>query len=120
MVLRLHSISIFVHGPEPSVSFYRDTLGLSLEREGDFGAEFRSGDVVLGICPARTAAARTLIGRHTGVTLAVENLAAFCVRLRRQGVSFTSELSRTPWGKMAMIADPDGNILALMDEEDLR
>ena len=57
------------------------------------------------------------VGRHTGVTLFVTGLVHFAGELHAKGVRFVSEPTQMPWGIMAMIADPDGNILALWEDE---
>ena len=46
--------------------------------------------------------------------MAVDDLVAEHARLKALGVEFTMEPSKQPWGGfMAMIADPDRNILYL-------
>jgi predicted enzyme related to lactoylglutathione lyase len=113
----LHSIAIFVSDIERAKRFYRDDLGLPLAREGSFGAEFLDGPGHLGVHPAVHPDARALVGRHTGVTLQVDGILQFCERLHRRGVRILAEPTRQPFGVMAMIADPDGNILALWDDQ---
>lgn len=52
-----------------------------------------------------------LIGRHTGVGLAVADLEAEHERLAGLGVRFTMPPTRQPWGGfMALVADPDDNV----------
>jgi len=55
-----------------------------------------------------------LIGRHTGVGLEVTDLEKEHNRLTALEVRFTMPPTRQPWGGfMALIADPDGNVLYL-------
>ena len=61
--------------------------------------------------------AKALVGRHTGITLHVPGLLHFCGDLHARGVRFVAEPTQQPWGIMAMVADPDGNILALWEDE---
>lgn len=112
----LHSVAVFVTDIERAKSFYRDELGLPLAREGSFGAEFLEGPAHLGVHPAVHPEARALVGRHTGITLQVEGILELCGRLHERGVRFLAEPTRQSFGVMAMIADPDGNIIALWDE----
>lgn len=114
---RLHSIAIFVSDIERAKQFYRDDLCLPVIREGSFGAEFLEGPGHLGVHPAVHPDARALVGRHTGVTLHVNGILEYCERLHQRGVRFLAEPTRQPFGIMAMIADPDGNILALWDDQ---
>ena len=60
--------------------------------------------------------AKKLVGRHTGITLFVPDLLHYCGDLHARGVRFVTEPTQQPWGIMAMIADPDGNILALWED----
>jgi lactoylglutathione lyase len=61
--------------------------------------------------------AKSLVGRHTGITLFVPDLLHFCGDLHARGVRFTAEPTQQSWGIMAMVADPDGNILALWEDK---
>lgn len=112
----LHSIALFVTDIERAKRFYRDELGLPMVKEGSFGAEFLEAPPHLGVHPAIHPDARALVGRHTGLTLRVEGILGYCERLHDQGVRFLAEPTRQSFGIMAMIADPDGNILALWDD----
>ncbi|MGE3549988.1 MAG: VOC family protein, partial [Geobacter sp.] len=40
---------------------------------------------------------------------------ALCQRLSDGGVTFIEPLEASPWGKMAVVADPDGNQYALVE-----
>lgn len=108
-------VNVYVHDLERAVEFYRSKLGLSLERSdtGHGYASFDAGPVRLGLAavgPEQT----DLVGRMTGVGLAVDDLEAAHARLASEGVAFPMPPSRQPWGGfMALVADPDGNTLYL-------
>ncbi|HUL70557.1 MAG TPA: VOC family protein [Gemmatimonadales bacterium] len=112
----LYSVAIFVHDIERAKVFYRDHLGLPMTKEGSFGAEFLEGPTHLGVHPAIHPDARALVGRHTGVTLHVEDLLEYCDRLRQHSVRFIAEPTQQAWGIMAMISDPEGNVFALWED----
>ena len=112
----LYSVAIFVHDLERAVDFYRDRLALPLTKQGSFGAEFLSGPTHIGVHPAGHPDARAMVGRHTGITLFVPDLLHFCGELHERGVRFVTEPTQQPWGIMAMVADPDGNVLALWED----
>lgn len=114
--MHLHSIAVFVTDLGRAREFYCDTLGLPVSRQGTFGLELLDGDVHLGIHPAVHPDARALVGRHTGITFFVPDLLHVCGELHEKGVRFVNEPTRMPFGIMAMIADPDGNILALWED----
>jgi predicted enzyme related to lactoylglutathione lyase len=55
-----------------------------------------------------------LVGRQTGLGLGVADLDAAHRELAANGVRFPSAPARQPWGGyMALLADPDGNLLYL-------
>lgn len=117
MIRALYSIAIFVTDVERAVIFYRDTLGLTMTKHGSFGAEFLESEPHLGIHPATHPDAKAMVGRHTGLTFHVPDLLHFCGVLHDRGVRFAVEPTKQSFGVMAMIADPDGNILALWDDK---
>jgi predicted enzyme related to lactoylglutathione lyase len=110
----LYSIAIFVTDIDRAVTFYETTLGLPLRTRGSFGAEFFPEGPRLGVHPAQHPNAKAMVGRETGVTLHIaEGLLDFCSKLMDAGVTFVQEPTEQSWGIMAMIADPDGNRIAL-------
>jgi predicted enzyme related to lactoylglutathione lyase len=115
MTPSLYSVAIFVRNIDQAKVFYRDHLGLVMTKEGSFGAEFLDGPTHLGVHPAIHPDAQALVGRHTGVTLQVEDLREYCERLRQHGVRVLTEPTQQTWGIMAMISDPEGNIFALWE-----
>ncbi|MBP2647296.1 MAG: Glyoxalase/bleomycin resistance protein/dioxygenase [Gemmatimonadetes bacterium] len=117
MISQLHSIAIFVSDIDRAIAFYRDTLGLPLVRQGSFGGEFLETAPHLGVHPAVHADAKKLIGRESGLTFHVPNLVHVAGVLHDRGVRFVREPTRMGFGVMAMIADPDGNVFALWDDE---
>jgi lactoylglutathione lyase len=116
MIRALYSIAIFVNDIDRAVVFYRDTLGLPMTRHGSFGAEFLEQEPHIGVHPANHPNAKKLVGRETGLTFHVPDLLHFCGILHDRGVRFVTEPTRQSWGVMAMIADPDGNVMALWDD----
>ena len=112
----LYSVAVFVHDIARAVGFYRDALALPLIKQGSFGAEFLGGPTHLSVHPAVHPEARAMVGRHTGITLYVADLLHYCGQLHERGVRFVAEPTQQSWGIMAMVADPDGNILALWED----
>lgn len=117
MTAGLYSVAIFVTDLERGLTFYRDHLELPVVRQGSFGAEFFAEGTRLGVHPAVHPDARALVGRHTGITLHVPELLAHCERLHEAGVRFVTEPTQQEFGIMAMVADPDGNVLALWEDK---
>ncbi len=113
----LHSIAVFSLDIARAVNFYRDILRLPLIRQGSFGAEFLEERPHLSVHPAVHPDAKKLVGRDTGLTFYVPGLVHFCGELHEKGVRFITEPTRQSWGVMAMITDPDGNVMALWDDK---
>jgi lactoylglutathione lyase len=112
----VYSIAIFVNDIGQALEFYRDKLALPLAKQGSFGAEFFGEGTRIGVHPAVHADARALVGRHTGITLLVPDLLHYCGELHQRGVRFVTEPTQQAWGIMALVADPDGNVLALWED----
>ena len=112
----LYSVAIFVSDLARATEFYRDSLGLPVTKQGSFGAEFFEDGTRIGVHPAVHADAKALVGRHTGITLYVSGLLHYCGELHERGVRFITEPTQQAWGVMAMVADPDGNVLALWED----
>ena len=118
MEISLYSAAVFVNNIDRAVEFYRDILGLPLRSQGKFGAEFLEGETRIGVHPAVHPDSRSLVGRHTGITLRVDGLLHYCGDLHARGVRFVTEPTQQSWGIMALVADPDGNVLALWEPEE--
>ncbi len=112
----IYSVAIFVTDIERATEFYRDRLGLPVAKQGAFGAEFFDDGTRIGVHPAVHPDAKALVGRHTGITLYVSGLLHYCGELHERGVRFVTEPTQQAWGIMAMVADPDGNMLALWED----
>jgi lactoylglutathione lyase len=115
MPVAFHSVAIFVTDIERAVTFYETALGLPLIKRGSFGAEFFSEGGKLGVHPATHPNAKAMVGRETGVTLHVDGLLDYCGHLMDRKVTFIQEPTEQSWGIMAVIADPDGNRIALWE-----
>ena len=116
MSITLKNIVLFVTDLAKAKSFYVDLLGLPVAGESEMLIEFFPGSATtLGVSLALHEDARSLIGRHTGITLKVDNIAAVCDSLKHGGAHFVEPLESSPWGKMAVVQDFDGNMIALVD-----
>ena len=116
MVKAMKNIVVFVRDFEAAKVFYKEQLQLPLVQESMAIMEFfPGGGTTLGVSLAMHEAAFPLVGRHTGITLQVEDIDALCAKLEEAGVEFAEPLEKTPWGKMAVVKDPDGNQFALVE-----
>ncbi len=116
MKISLKNVVIFVRDLEAAKQFYKERLKLPLVMETQMMMEFFPGDGArLGVAMAMHDAALQLVGRHTGITLCVPDLVELCRELSAAEVKFTEPLESSPWGKMAVVCDQDGNQIALVD-----
>jgi lactoylglutathione lyase len=116
MSVTLKNIVVFVTDLARAKTFYADLLQLPLSGQTEMLLEFfPAAPTTLGVALALQDEARKLVGRHTGITLRVEKISELCDALKAAGVRFVEPLESTPWGRMTVIADFDGNQLALVD-----
>jgi catechol 2,3-dioxygenase-like lactoylglutathione lyase family enzyme len=116
MTNQLHSVAIFVTDLERARAFYEDGLGLPLAAKGSFGFQFGEQPPFLGVHPAAHDGAKAMVGRETGLTIRVEDLVGLRADLGMRGISLLTEPVQQGFGLMAMVADPDGNVLALWED----
>jgi lactoylglutathione lyase len=116
MTVSMKNVVVFVSDLAKAKRFYAELLGLPVAGQSEMTMEFFPGaPSTLGVSLALHEDARKLVGRHTGITLRVEGIEALCEALRGGGVTFVEPLESSPWGKMAVVADFDGNQFALVD-----
>jgi lactoylglutathione lyase len=116
MSVSMKNIVLFVTDLQKAKAFYADLLGLPMAGESQMMMEFFPGSgTTLGIALALQDDARALVGRYTGITLNVQGIDKLCEKLGTGGVTFVEPLEESPWGKMAVVADPDGNQFALVE-----
>jgi lactoylglutathione lyase len=116
MKITMKNVVIFVRDLAIAKEFYIDRLRLPLVQETQMMLEFFPGEgPKFGVALAMHEAAFPLVGRHTGITLTVEDIVTLCRELSAAGVKFAEPLEASPWGKMAVVEDPDGNQIALVD-----
>lgn len=116
MSITMKNIVLFVTDLNKAKKFYVELLGLPLAGESQMMMEFfPGGGATMGVALALQDDARALVGRHTGITLQVKGIGKLCERLRDGGATFIEPLEESPWGKMAVVADPDGNQFALVE-----
>jgi predicted enzyme related to lactoylglutathione lyase len=116
MSITLKNIVLFVTDLAKAKSFYVDLLGLPLAGQSEMLMEFFPGAATtLGVSLALHEDARSLIGRHTGITLKIADIVTVCDSLKNGGAHFVEPLESSPWGRMAVVQDFDGNMIALVD-----
>ncbi len=119
MDYKLYVVRIYVKDWPAALSFYKDKLGMetSFENEEMGWAQLRVGGAELAIerVEPGDAEGEALVGRHLGVSLAVDDIASVHKTLVERGVEFKSPPEVQPWrGVLAHLLDPDGNVITLL------
>lgn len=113
------SVSLAVKDLATARSFYKDKLGLMVEKEGEYECTYSSGHVKVQIYVSSEAGSN----KGTAATWEVENIEAEVAELRGMGVEFEhypnsnmpleGDVYVMDGEKAAWFKDPDGNILCL-------
>lgn len=118
--MKLAALRICVRDLDAARAFYAQRLGLRLvaDGRGDGYCVFDAGgvDLVVEAVPADAPADdQALVGRFTGISFAVADLAATHARLAAAGVRFLGPPELQNWGgRLATLEDPDANRLQLV------
>jgi DNA-binding transcriptional MerR regulator len=114
------AVRIFSHDLAAARAFYRSHLGLAELTVGDGWAVFDGGAVQIVLEQVQRADAghddAGLVGRFVGVSFSVDEAQQASDRLTALGVEIVGQPARQPWGGiLAHIADPDRNVLTLVE-----
>jgi lactoylglutathione lyase len=113
---RLNLLVLKTQQPDRLKDFY-SVLGLSFaeERHGDGPLHFaaRIGEVVLELYPLPADACPA--DDSTRLGFAVPNLDAALQSLDAVGAVLVSQPKTTPWGRRAVVRDPDGRAVEVVD-----
>ena len=118
-------IGILVSDIKASLNFYQNILGLKFVEElsGSFGTMYRLrfGSSDFKLIDPKTRAPKGSIGIESQlgfryVTFVIRNLSKLCAELLSNGVEFVvREKEARPGVRIAMVKDPDGNIVEFVE-----
>jgi predicted enzyme related to lactoylglutathione lyase len=111
-VERVDYISVPTRDLERAKRFYGETLGLPHEKDTPVGAEYRAGQVTVGIVTSADVGAEFAPNR-AGFALRVPDVDAAHDELVGAGVDFETDVLDTGVCRLAFFSDPDGNRLVL-------
>ncbi len=100
-------VMIVVKDMDRSVAFYRDVLGLKLLFKQSNWSQFDAGRIILGLHPEGE---QVKVGPTTGfsVGIYVEDIVRATSELKRRGGKLAIEPRDEPFGRWALLKDPDG------------
>lgn len=117
MFKKIYALCILVEDLDKSLTFYQDTLGLSVNSTDDGYVDFKLGDTLYALFQ-KDKAVSMFDSQHMNngggcvIAFPVENVAKACEELKQKGVAVFEGPKTMPWGQtVAYFKDPDNNIL---------
>jgi catechol 2,3-dioxygenase-like lactoylglutathione lyase family enzyme len=111
---KIGSIILIVSEMEKSLVFYKDILGLPIKSQSEAWTEFFVKGTVLALHPAEN---KTKL--KTGISILigfmVSDLETNVKKLKENKVKFFKEAKEEPFGKHAIIEDPDGHLISIAE-----
>ncbi len=117
MFNKIGAIILLVADLKRSIEFYRDVLGMQLKQESEDWVEFSKGSsTVLALHPARKSS-RKKTQKRAGILVGfnVSDLQYVCRDLESKKVKFYKKETEEAFGKHAIIEDPDGHLISLVE-----
>jgi lactoylglutathione lyase len=111
---KIGAVILLVSDMETSTRFYRDVLNLPIKSQSKDWTEFFNRETVLALHPARKAQ-QSSSQEKVLVGFMVHDLEAQVESLRKKNVKFFKRLKDEPFGKHAIIEDPDGHLISLAE-----
>jgi lactoylglutathione lyase len=111
---RVGAVILLVSNMEKSVKFYRDTLGLPIKTKSKDWTEFFNNDTVMALHPAKK---KSNIKTGSGMLVGFEvgDLEATVKKLKEKRVKFFKKPKEEPFGKHAIVQDPDGHLISIAE-----
>lgn len=116
MFRKIGAVILLVRDVKRSIEFYHDVLGMQLKHESEDWVELSKGtSTVLALHPARKTSNN--IHKHTGILVGfnVTDLHDVCRELEKKRVKFYKKQTEETFGKHAIIEDPDGHLISLVE-----
>jgi predicted enzyme related to lactoylglutathione lyase len=106
MISKEFSVAVVVSDGPKAAKWYADKLGFETSVEGHWVTAWPKGaGWKLHLCEGELEPGNTGIGFYSA------DLKKTVADLKKKGVKFAQDYTKTKWGEIAQIEDPDGNIL---------
>jgi catechol 2,3-dioxygenase-like lactoylglutathione lyase family enzyme len=95
-----------VSDAKKSAKWYGEKLGFETSEEGHWvTAGPKGADWKLHLCEGK------LEPGNTGISFYAKDVKGTAADLKKKGVKFAKDYTKTEWGETAMLEDPDGNVI---------
>lgn len=123
MFAKISAVILLVTDVPKLISFYRDVLELEVKQESEDWVELstKEGSTVLALYPKRNMKQPSGVkqnldeGRNILIGFNVSDIESVCKELEKRGVSFFKRPVEEPFGKHAIIEDPEGNLISIAE-----
>jgi catechol 2,3-dioxygenase-like lactoylglutathione lyase family enzyme len=107
MLSKEFSVAVMVSDAKKSAAWYEEKLGFETStEEGHWVTAWPKGAKwKLHLCEGK------LEPGETGIGLYSEDVKKIVADLKKKGVKFATDYTKTEWGEIARFKDPDGNII---------
>ncbi|MEO9294203.1 MAG: VOC family protein [Nitrososphaera sp.] len=111
---KVGAVILLVSNMQASIKFYKDTLGLPLKTKSKDWTEFFQDGTVIALHPMRR---KSIVGSSTGMLVGfmVSDMDATVKELKAKKVKFFKKPKDEPFGKHAIIEDPDGHLISIAE-----
>ena len=118
MFHKIGAVILLVSDMKRSIKFYRDTLGMKLKERSKDWTEFSEGGTVLALHPVSKKIKKN---NSMLVGFSVSDFDDIINGLKKKKVKFYKKAKVEPFGKHAIIQDPDGHLISIvqMPQEEL-
>lgn len=118
LMVSIKYVTIFASEFERSLAFYRDGIGLKMTYHEDGFAQFDTEGAILTLERGGEKSEKPKDYKKNGVLIQfeVEDLWRTAGELKEKNVKFTQEVTELEFGKIAVIVDPDGNQIQLLEQ----
>jgi lactoylglutathione lyase len=112
---KVGAVILLVSNMEKSIKFYSETLELPIKTRSKDWTEFFNNDTVLALHPAPKKKTKLKTGSGTLVGFEVTDLDSTVKKLKERRVKFFKRPKEEPFGKHAIVQDPDGHLISIAE-----
>jgi lactoylglutathione lyase len=110
---KVGAVILLVSNMEKSIRFYSDILALPVKSRAKDWTEFFKNDTVLALHPAPKKKKTLKTGSGILVGFEVTDLDSTVKKLKEKRVKFFKKPKEEPFGKHAIVQDPDGHLISI-------